>query len=165
MANKRRKRKASSQTRFSFGSASALITNLGIIAGLHSQSNARIGIIGGILVIALADNIADSFGIHIFQESQKIKTIEIWISTLSNFLIRVLVSFSFVLIMLAFQLNLAIAISICWGLFLLAAISYLIARDEGINPLSSVMTHVVIALIVIFLSNLVGDFILAHIRT
>ena len=150
------------QTRFSFGSTSAIITNLALMAGLHSQANARISIIGGIMVVALADNISDSFGIHIYQESEKIETREVWTSTIMNFLTRVIVSLSFVALLLLLPLNTAICASLFWGLGLLAVISYLIAKNEAANPYLSILTHLMIAIAVIFLSNLVGDLLISR---
>jgi len=151
------------QTRFSFGSTSAIITNLALMAGLHSEANAKISIIGGILVIALADNISDSFGIHIYQESEKIETKEVWLSTVLNFIARLVVSFSFIGLILLLPLNTAIFASIVWGLSILAVISYLIAKSEEVNPYSSTLTHLFIAIIVIASSNLIGDFLLSRV--
>jgi vacuolar iron transporter family protein len=150
------------QTRFSFGSTSAIITNLALMAGLHSEANARVSIIGGIMVVALADNISDSFGIHIYQESEKIETREVWTSTIMNFLTRVIVSLSFVVLLLLLPLNTAICVSLFWGLGLLAAISYIIAKNEDTNPYFSILTHLTIAVAVIFLSNLVGDLLVSR---
>jgi len=150
------------QTRFSFGSTSAIITNLALMAGLHSGSNAKVSILGGILVIALADNIADSFGIHIYQESEKIETREVWTSTLFNFIARFIVSLSFVALVLIFPLNAAIIASIIWGLSLLAIVSYMVAKNEATNPYLSILTHLLIAVVVIILSNLVGDLLIRH---
>jgi len=150
------------QTRFSFGSTSAIITNLALMAGLHSEPNAKVSIIGGILVIALADNISDSFGIHIYQESEKIETREIWTSTLFNFLARFIVSLSFIALILFLPLNAAIISSIIWGLLLLTVISYMVARDEAVNPYTSILTHLLIAAGVIFLSNLAGDLLISR---
>jgi VIT1/CCC1 family predicted Fe2+/Mn2+ transporter len=150
------------QTRFSFGSTSAIITNLALMAGLHSQANAKVSIMGGILVIALADNIADSFGIHIYQESEKIETREVWTSTILNFIARVLVSLSFVALILLLPLNAAIISSIVWGLLLLAAVSYMVAKNEATDPYLSILTHLLIAVVVIFLSNLVGDLLIGR---
>ncbi len=118
------------QRRFSFGSTSAIITNLALMAGLHSGPNAKVSIMGGILVIALADNISDSFGIHIFQECERIDRFEVWISTAFNFMSRVIVSLTFIALMLILPLNAAILSSIVWGLLLLAVLSYLIAKNE-----------------------------------
>lgn len=148
------------QTRFSFGSTSAIITNLALMAGLHSEPNARVSIIGGILVIALADNISDSFGIHIYQESEKIESREVWTSTLLNFLARFIVSLSFIALIWILPLNAAIISSIIWGLLLLTVISYMVAVDEEVNPYSSILTHLLIAVGVILLSNLVGDLLI-----
>ena len=149
-----------SLTKFSFGSSSAIITNLALMAGLHSSVNAKASIIGGILIIALADNISDSFGIHIFQECENVKTHEVWMSTMMNFISRVIVSLSFVLLMLLLPLQAAIMASIVWGLLLLAWISYIIARYDGTSVVSSIVTHIVIAVSVIILSNITGDFLI-----
>ncbi len=150
------------QTRFSFGSTSAIITNLALMAGLHSQANAKVSIIGGILVIALADNISDSFGIHIFQESENIETVEVWISTFLNFISRFLISLGFIALILLLPLNIAIISSIVLGLLLLAALSYLIAKNEGGNQYLPVLTHVLTAIFVIVLSNVAGDFLISR---
>lgn len=164
MLRRIREKGRSYQTRISFGSSSAIITNLALMAGLHSQHNAKISIIGGILIIALADNISDSFGIHIFQESEKIGTREVWISTLLNFFTRIFVSLTFVAAMLLLPLNAAIMFSMVWGFLLLTAVSYLIANEEDGNALQSILTHLLIAAAVIFLSNLVGDFLIRRFR-
>ena len=112
-------------TRISFGSTSAIITNLGLMACLHSGAHAKGSIIGGILIIAFADNISDSFGIHIFRESEKTEKNEVWASTVMNFLSRVIVSLSFIALLLLLPFNTALIISIIWGLFLLAVIRQL----------------------------------------
>lgn len=148
------------QTRISFGSTSAIITNLALMAGLHSETNAKFSIIGGILVIALADNVSDSFGIHIYQESEKIETREVWTSTVMNFISRALVSLSFVALILLLPLNLAILASMAWGLLLLAGVSYLIAKNQTVNPYLSIFTHLLIAVVVIVISNLLGDLLI-----
>jgi vacuolar iron transporter family protein len=147
-------------TRFSFGSTSAIITNLGLMAGLHSGPHARGSIIGGILIIAFADNISDSFGIHIFSESEKTDKKEVWASTLTNFFSRVIVSLSFIALLVFLPLNAAMITSILWGLFLLAVISYFIAAHDGTDPSSSIAMHLLIAVAVIALSNIAGDFLI-----
>ena len=149
------------QTRFSFGSTSAIITNLALMAGLHTQTNAKISIIGGILVIALADNISDSFGIHIFQESENIETREVWISTFYNFISRFLISLGFIALLIFLPLNIAVTSSIILGLLLLAGLSYLIAKNEGGNLYLPILTHVLTAIAVIVLSNLAGNFLIS----
>jgi VIT1/CCC1 family predicted Fe2+/Mn2+ transporter len=147
------------QTKFSFGATSAIITNLGLIVGLDKMANPQAMIIGGILAVALADNISDSFGIHIYQESECINHREVWFSTLTNFFARLLVSLTFVFLVVFLPMSLAIPFSIVWGLFLLAILSYSIAKSRGLNPLAAIGEHVGIALFVLFASNFVGGWI------
>lgn len=154
--NKRRRY----ETKFSFGATSAIITNLGIITGLDTLSHPKLSIIAGILVVALADNIADSFGIHIYQESECIDIKEVWFSTFSNFLTRIFVSLTFVILVAALPISLAMPCSICWGLVLLSAMSYVIAKERRVNPFSAILEHIIIAVFVITLSHFVGRYII-----
>lgn len=151
------------QTKFSFGISSALITNLSLIVGLDTGHNAKISIISGILLIALADNVSDSFAIHIFRESEQLNRHEVWLSTFSNFFFRMLVSFSFIFLILFFPLRLAVIISLIWGMLVLIFLSYLIAKSKKINILKSILEHVSIAGIVITASHFIGRFILSKI--
>jgi VIT1/CCC1 family predicted Fe2+/Mn2+ transporter len=144
------------QTKFSFGATSAIISNLGLITGLQTLDHAKLSIVGGIIIIGIADNIADSFGIHMFQESECLKTKEVWISTLTNFLTRVSVSFSFIPLILFLSIKLAVISSVIWGLVLLSLLSYSIARREGRNPQWVIFEHIIIAVVVIFASSLAG---------
>lgn len=148
------------QTKFSFGSTSAIITNLGLITSLDRLSHPKLSIIAGILVIALADNIADSAGIHIFQESECINQKEVWVSTITNFLSRVLVSLTFILLVVFLPLSWAVIASIAWGLFLLAIISYSIAQGRGLNPYLAIIEHLAIAIFVILASSYVSKLLL-----
>jgi VIT1/CCC1 family predicted Fe2+/Mn2+ transporter len=152
------------QSKFSFGATSAIITNLGIITGLNTLAHPKLSIIAGILVVALADNIADSFGIHIYQESECIENKEIWFSTLSNFLTRIFVSLTFIILAAALPLNLAVLCSICWGLALLTIMSYAIAKERKVNPYSVIFEHIIIAIFVITLSHFIGRYIISKFK-
>ena len=152
------------QTKFSFGATSAIITNLGIITGLDTLSDPKLSIISGMLVVALADNIADSFGIHIYQESECIDNKEIWLSTLSNFFTRIFVSVTFIILVFVLPINLAVPYSICWGLALLAIMSYAIAKNRIVNPFSEIFKHIIIAIFVIALSHFFGRYIISRFK-
>ena len=54
---------------FSFGLTSGIITTLGLIVGLYSITESKLAVIGGILVIAIADAFSDAMGIHVSEES------------------------------------------------------------------------------------------------
>jgi len=148
------------QTRFSFGATSAIITILGLISGLDTLARPRLTIIAGILVIALADNISDSVGIHVYQESEYINNKEVWISTLTNFLTRLFVSLTFILLIAFLPISLAVLSSMIWGLVLLTAISYTIAKHREVNPYLAIFEHIGIAILVIIASHLIGKWII-----
>ena len=129
-----------------------------MIAGLHSFTGSKLIIIGGILTIAIADAFSDAFGIHISEESeQKHETKEIWESTISTFLAKLFVALTFILPTLLFDFSIAILVSVGWGLVLLAFLSYNIAKSQKIKPWKVIIEHLIIALIVVFLTHYVGD--------
>jgi VIT1/CCC1 family predicted Fe2+/Mn2+ transporter len=149
-------------TKFSFGATSAIITNLALITGLDTLAHPKLSIIGGILVIAIADNISDSVGIHIYQESECISNQEAWFSTSTNFIARLLVSLTFVILVSAFPIKLAVACSIAWGLALLSVLSYVIAKEREVVACLAIFEHLAIAVLVIMLSHFAGGFIIAR---
>jgi VIT1/CCC1 family predicted Fe2+/Mn2+ transporter len=152
------------QSKFSFGATSAIITNLALIAGLRTGEHAKISIIGGMLVIALADNIADSLGIHVFQESECLETKEIWLSTCTNFITRILVSLTFIIPVILLPIKLATFCSVIWGLLLMSILSFVIARNKGINPYTAIFEHISIASIIIVLSNFAGKLVISRFK-
>jgi len=152
------------KTKFSFGATSAIITNLGIITGLDTLMHPKLSIIAGMLMVALADNIADSFGIHIYQESEGIDNKEVWFSTISNFITRVIISLTFIVLVVVLPIDLAVSCSICWGLALLAIMSYIIASDRKVNPYSEIFKHIIIAIFVITLTHFIGRYIISKFK-
>ena len=149
-----------SPSKFSFGGTSGIITNMAIIIGLDTLSNAKISIIGSLLVVALADNISDTLGIHIYQESEGLTKKEVWISSFTNFLSRFLVSSGFIFIVYFLPINFAVIISIIYGLLVLSIISYLISKRKRTNPWMAIAEHIIIALIVMFVSHYFSSFII-----
>lgn len=145
---------------FSFGLTSGVITTLGLMVGLNSGTHSTVVVIGGIFTIAIADAFSDALGIHISEESENVHTAkEIWLSTISVFLTKLIISLSFCIPVLLLPLSTAIIISIIWGFFLLGIFSYFIAQKKKTNPWMSVLEHVVIAVAVIVITNYVGEWI------
>jgi VIT1/CCC1 family predicted Fe2+/Mn2+ transporter len=139
-----------------FGSTAAIITNISLIVGLGSVQTGKGPILGGLLTIALADNISDSLGIHMYKESEGYEGKLSLLATSLNFLSRLLVSCSFIAIVLIFSISNSIIIAIVWGLLLLTLISYLIAKSNNDNSILEIIKHLLIAVIVIILSRYVG---------
>jgi VIT1/CCC1 family predicted Fe2+/Mn2+ transporter len=150
------------QTRFSFGATSAIITNLGIVTGLDTLTHPRLSIIGALLVIALADNMSDSFGIHFYQESECVGKREVWLSTFTNFFTRLLVSSTFIALIALLPIKLAVVCSILWGLLILAVMTYLVAKQARTNPRSAVLVHLSIAVLVVAAGHIVGGLVISR---
>ena len=143
-------------TNYIFGSSAAIITEVSLIVGLGAARASKGAILGGLLTIALADNISDSLGIHIYKESEGCEKRLSLLATILNFLSRLLICLSFVAIVLLFPISQAISVGIVWGLLLLIFISDLIIRSNHENSISEIIKHVLVAVIVILLSRYVG---------
>lgn len=146
-------------TRFSFGGTASIITSLGLIIGLLHTENAKSVIISGLLVIGVADNISDSLGLHIYQESENLDRKETLLSPIINFLARMIVVGTFITIISILPLEQAEIVSIIWGLILLSAISYMISKHRKINPVRAILEHLVVVVFVVILSSFLGDWI------
>jgi VIT1/CCC1 family predicted Fe2+/Mn2+ transporter len=149
-------------TRFSFGATSAIITNLGLIVGFDSLTNPKSSIIRSMLVIAIADNISDTLGMHVYQESQKLGRKEVMASTFSNYATRLFASLVFVVIIAVLPMPIATIVALTYGLGLLVLTSYFIARDSNLSPRKAVLEHVVVAVLVIVVSDWLGKFLSSH---
>ncbi|MDI9618782.1 hypothetical protein [Methanothermobacter sp.] len=120
------------KTGFSFGLTSAIITTLGLMVGLHSGTHSRLGVIGGVLTIAIADAFSDAMGIHIAEESEnRHSEVEVWESTIATFISKFVFAITFLLPVLLLDLTVAIAVSVIWGLLLLGILSVHIAGSQN----------------------------------
>jgi VIT1/CCC1 family predicted Fe2+/Mn2+ transporter len=147
---------------FCFGLTSGIITTLGLMVGLHSGTHSSLAVIGGILTIAVADAFSDALGIHVSQESEDHHTSkEIWESTLSTFLSKFFFALTFLVPIFLFPNSLtnAIIVSVLWGLLMLGILSFQVARYKKEKPWKVVLEHLIITLIVIFITHYVGDLI------
>ena len=147
--------------RVSFGGPAAIVTSTGLIVGLHTATVAKTAIAGSLLIFALADNLTDSLGVHIYQESERLAAREAFRTTVANFLTRLLLALSFIALVLLVPSPALIYLSVLWGLSLLSGLSYLLARARGVSPLSEIAKHCAVALAVVALSKLIGMGILA----
>ncbi len=137
-------------TKFSFGTTSAIVTSLAFIVGLSGSS--KLAIIVSLMVFAVADNISDSLGLHIFQESDLKKPKVVSVSTFSNFITRFAVVMIFVLIIALLPIGYAVVISSIYGISLLSVLSYFIAKERKSSPYSAIFWHIAIAVSVIAIS-------------
>lgn len=146
--------------KFSIGATAAITTSMGLIAGLTQGDSAKTGIITGLLIIGIADNISDTLGLHMYKESEGASDQDVNSFTYGNFIVRLLLALTFILIVLFFSSTTAFIISSVWGLVLLAVLSYLIAKSKKINHWQQIIRHLLVAIIVIAGSKLLGNLIL-----
>lgn len=143
-------------TRFSFGSSSSVITCLALIIGLNTLGNLREVLAGSLVVLGVADNISDSFGIHMYQESEGLTHRQVWFLTISNFISRLFITGGFLIIVLTVPSSAMALVAILYGLAVLSAVSYSIARERKINPLYSIAEHLFLAALVMGMSKFAG---------
>lgn len=152
--------KTSWKTGISFGLTSGVITTLGLMVGLHSGTHSRAIVIGGILTIAIADAMSDALGIHISEESKNSGPArQIWEATLATFVAKFVIAATFIVPVAVRPLDQAIVISVAWGLFLLTALSFFVARAQAIQPWKVIGEHLLIALCVVAITHAVGDWV------
>lgn len=144
-------------SKYSFGATSAIITSLALIVGLSGTANPRSGIIAALLVIAVADNISDSLGIHVYRESQFKDHKGNRVHTLSNFLTRFFITMLFVLLVFFLPMKYAMWSSIIIGIMLLCVLSYFIALYHNASPSREIFEHLSVALVVLVASNFLGQ--------
>jgi len=148
------------RTGICFGLTSAVITTLGLMVGLHSGTHSRIVVLAGILTIAIADAFSDALGIHISEESDKTRTAkQVWGATIATFLTKFLFALTFAVPVLLLSLSVAIIVSLLWGLSILTALSYIIARSQDEPAWKIVGEHLLIASLVLVITHWVGDLI------
>jgi VIT1/CCC1 family predicted Fe2+/Mn2+ transporter len=148
------------KTGLCFGTTTGIITTLGLMVGVESGTKSVLAVLGAVLIIAIADAFSDSFGMHISQESEAKKSRkQVWESTLSTFVSKIFIGFTFIVPILLFDLQTAIILSILWAIILLSALNFYMAKEKGVNPWSVITQHVGIALIVVVITHFIGEWI------
>jgi VIT1/CCC1 family predicted Fe2+/Mn2+ transporter len=145
----------------SFGLTTAIITTLALIVGLSASTASIAVIISGILIIAIADALSDSLGMHISEEASEKSSKEVRESTLATLGAKFLVGVTFVVPIVTLPIKTAVYVSIAWGLLLITVLSYFIARRDRKNPLWTISEHVILTLFIILLTHNIGAWISA----
>ena len=140
-----------------FGATSGVITTIGLIVGLNSGTRSVTAVLGGILVIAVADAMSDALGIHLAEEADPNTThSHVWSATIMTFLTKFIFSISFAIPLLLLPLATAVMVSVIWGIIVIVVLSYFLARSQGESPFSIIAEHVGIAMLVVILSHYIG---------
>src|SRR3989304_1676126 len=149
----------------SFGMTSGVITALGMIVGMNEATSSRLAVFAGIVIMAIADGLADAAGFHIVEEAElengipKHNSKEIWVTTFYTFVAVSGFILTFAVPVLIFELKTAIYVDIAWGLILLLILNYYIARFKKEDPLKLILGHISLATFVVAVSYIVGNLI------
>ena len=145
---------------FSFGLASGVITTLGLMVGLHSSTHSAMVVIGGIMVIAIADAMSDALGIHISEEAENKHTSkEVWGATIATFLSKFIFALTFIVPILLFSLTNALIVSVLYGLALIVIFSFYMAKQQNKKVWRVCCEHLFIAVVVIIVTHFVGEWV------
>ena len=145
---------------FSFGLTSSIITTLGLMVGLHSSTDSKFVVIGGILTIAIADAFGETMGVHVATESEnRITKKEVWEATFCTFICKFIFTSMFIIPVLLFTLHQAILINITIGFYLIIILSLAIARERNVKPWLMILEHIFISIAVIILAHYAGHLI------
>jgi hypothetical protein len=139
----------------SFGTTAAVMTSMGLVVGLGSANMGKPGILAGLLVIGIADNLSDTLGLDLYEESESGASGALGIAV-SNYFTRLVVVCTFVGLVIVLPLDAARVVSIVWGSALLSLLTYWIATVRGTRPVPEIAKHLVVAGCVIALSHFVG---------
>lgn len=140
-----------------FGATSGAITTIGLMVGLNAGTQSAIAVVGGVLVIAIADAMSDALGIHLAQESdQNVASNQVWTATFSTFLTKFLTTLSFVVPVLLLPLEQAIVVSVVWGYIIIGVLSFFMARSRKTRLLPVLGEHLLIVTIVVVAANWIG---------
>lgn len=148
-------------SRISYGGTAAIVTSMALVSGLGAAEATRSVVVSALLIAALADNLTDSLSIHIFQESEQLEQKEAFAGTVTNFVTRLLVCLSFVLLVALLPASIAVEGAIVWGMSLLAALTFLVARERHVGVALEVVKHLLGAATVITVSHAIGHWISA----
>jgi len=140
-----------------FGATSGVITTLGLITGLNAGTRSITAVLGGILVIAVADSMSDALGIHLAEEADPATDHEhVWQATITTFLTKFVFALSFAVPLLLLPLGPAVIASIAWGMLVIIVLSYFLARSQNESPWLIILEHTGIAILVVVLSHFIG---------
>lgn len=150
--------KKASRIGFGFGATSGVITTLGLLVGLAVSTDSKLAVVSGILTIAVADALSDSFGIHISQESSGDMSPEgVWQATLVTFISKLVFALSFLVPILLLDLHMALVFSVIWGLLQICVLTYFSERASGRRSLvKGLLEHLAITTFVLVVTYGMG---------
>ena len=149
--------------RISFGGTAAIVTSMALITGLAAANASKGSVVSALLIAAIADNLTDSLSVHVYQESEGLEQRDAFLGTLSNFLTRLVLCLTFAGVVTVFGVEAAAVWGVAWGMALLSALTYVVARRRAANAMIEIGKHLAVAVGVILASRTIGQWIAARV--
>jgi VIT1/CCC1 family predicted Fe2+/Mn2+ transporter len=140
-----------------FGLTSGVITTLGLMVGLYAGTASFLAVVGGIITIAFADALSDAMGIHLAKEGDNSSSAaDVWAATVATFVSKALMTLTFLVPLLIFNLPMGLWVGVGWGMLVLSLLSYQIARSQQTSALPVIAEHLAIAIAVVLITHWLG---------
>ncbi len=99
-----------------------------------------------------------------YQEAEKLDERSAFRATLTNFVARLLITLSFVMITMLLAYPYAGIVALAWGFLLLTGLSYALAMERRVSPMPEIGKHLGVAVLVIAASRVIGSWIFLHVH-
>lgn len=137
-----------------------MITTTGLMVGLYAGTESVVAVVGGVMVIAIADALSDALGIHVAQEADpSATTTHIWAATFATLITKFVVASSFIAPLLWLPLRAGVLVALLWGVVVMTVLSIQLARSRGVRALPIVAEHLAVGLLVVILAHVTGRWI------
>ncbi|MDD3862010.1 MAG: hypothetical protein PHP74_03950, partial [Candidatus Gracilibacteria bacterium] len=83
----------------------------------------------------------------------------VWESTIATFLAKFFFALTFTIPVILFSLNIAMIVSIVWGLSSLCLLTYITSKEASENPIKPILEHLFTAILVIIATHFTGRLI------
>lgn len=151
------------KTGMSFGLTSAVITTLGLMTGLYAGTESKAAVLGGVVMIALADGLSDALAIHVSEESENVHShAAVWEATAVTFVAKSVVTLSFAVPVFFMELKTAVHAGIAWGGLLLIMLSFRTGGPGIKQRFKTIAEHVAIAALVVAGTYFLGQWVSAR---
>lgn len=145
-----------------FGITSGVLTTVGLLVGMNAATESRLAVVAGILVIAMADSLSDSFGMYLSKLGERGSTPTVALRfALGTFVGKFLFPLTFVLPLLlpCFSLSTAVIVDLVWGATALCLLSAEQALVGQKSVFGTIARNVGLAIVIVCLSAAIGTIV------
>jgi len=144
-------------SRFIGGISGAVLTTLGVIAGLEGATSSKVAVISGIISVAVSDSLSDAFTMYTHKRSERgVSEKTARRAGLNILLGKSFFTLTFLVPFLFMSSSAAISIIIAWGIVLLIFVNFQIAFIREENAVKTITKTLLIATVILVISFSLG---------